>query len=247
MKKLKEETELSPEQKLLRAVFDEKPQKVKARKTKDVSLSSKQQKIIDFTRRFWTNRGYPPTVRDIVGGCRISSTSVVDYNLDILEREGHIRRHSGVSRGIELLPRPPALGQSLQVPVIGQIAAGEPIPVPTPDTWDVTAAAETMEVTEDLTRGRKEVYALKVRGSSMVDALINDGDIVLMQYVNVVENGEMAAIWLKSENEATLKKVYREPGRIRLQPANSQMKPIYAEPDNVEIQGKVIAVIRQLG
>ena len=119
--------------------------------------------------------------------------------------------------------------------------------MPAPDTWDVTAAAETLEVTEDLTRGRQEVYALKVRGTSMVDAMINDGDIVLMQYVNVVENGEMAAVWLKAEKEVTLKKVYREPDRIRLQPANSQMKPIYAEPDNVEIQGKVIAVIRQLG
>jgi repressor LexA len=100
---------------------------------------------------------------------------------------------------------------------------------------------------EDLTRGRKGVYALKVKGSSMVDALINDGDIVLMQHVNVVENGEMAAIWLKAEKEATLKKVYREPGRIRLQPANNQMKPVYAEPDNIEIQGKVVGVIRQLG
>lgn len=211
------------------------------------ALSSKPQQIIDFVRRFWAERGYPPTVRDIVSGCGISSTSVVDYNLDILARAGYIRRHAGVSRGIELLTRPPTPGQNYQVPVIGQIAAGEPIPVPTPDTWDVTAASETLEVTEDLTRGRKEIYALKVRGSSMVDALINDGDIVLMQYVNVVENGEMAAIWFKAEKEATLKKVYREPNRIRLQPANSQMKPIYAEPDNVEIQGKVIAVIRQLG
>jgi len=210
------------------------------------ALSSKPQQIIDFVHRFWAEVGLPPTVRDIVSGCGISSTSVVDYNLDILEREGYIRRHAGVSRGIELLTRPLAPGYSPQVPVIGQIAAGEPIPVPTPDTWDVTAAAETLEVTEDLTRGRQEVYALKVRGSSMVDALINDGDIVLMQYVNVIENGEMAAIWLKAEKEATLKKVYREPGRIRLQPANSQMKPIYAEPDNVEIQGRVIAVIRQL-
>lgn len=209
-------------------------------------LSAKPQQIMDFARHFWLERGYPPTVRDIVAGCGISSTSVVDYNLDILEREGHIRRHAGVSRGIELLTRPLNPGQSYQVPIIGQIAAGEPIPVPTVDTWDVTAAAETLEVTADLTRGRQEVYALKVRGSSMVDALINDGDIVLMQYVNVVENGEMAAVWLKSENEATLKKVYLEPGRIRLQPANSQMQPIYADPDNVEIQGKVIAVIRQL-
>jgi len=80
-----------------------------------------------------------------------------------------------------------------------------------------------------------------------VDALIDDGDIVLMQHVNVVENGEMAAIWLKAEKEATLKEVFLEPDRIRLQPANSQMQPIFAEPDNVEIQGRVIAVIRQVG
>jgi repressor LexA len=209
-------------------------------------LSPKQQNIIDFVQSFWVERSYPPTVRDIVSGCGISSTSVVDYNLDILEREGYIRRHPGISRGIELVTQSPAQIHSLKVPIIGQIAAGEPIPVPTPDTWDVTASSEILEVTEDLTQSRKEVYALKVKGSSMVDALINDGDIVLMQYVNVVENGEMAAIWLNAEKEVTLKKVYREQGHIRLQPANSQMKPIYAEPDNVEIQGRVIAVIRQL-
>jgi len=210
------------------------------------TLSPKQRRIIGFLQSFWEDRGYPPTVRDIVYGCEISSTSVVDYNLDILQREGYIRRHSGVSRGIELLSRTTATERCFPVPVIGQIAAGEPIPVPTPDTWDVIASSETLEITEDLTRERKGVYALKVRGSSMVDALINDGDIVLMQYVNVVENGEMAAVWLKAEKEATLKKVYIEPGQVRLQPANSQMGPIYAAPDNVEIQGKVIAVIRQL-
>ncbi len=210
------------------------------------ALSSKQQHIIDFVYRFWVDRGYPPTIRDIVNGCGISSTSVVDYNLDILEREGYIRRHREVSRGIELLTRPSAPGYRRQVPIVGQIAAGEPIPVPTPDTWDITASSETLEVTEDLTRGREGIYALRVKGSSMMDALINDGDIVLMQYVNVVDNGEMAAIWLKAEKEVTLKKVYSESGRIRLQPANTQMQPIYAEPDNVEIQGRVIAVIRQL-
>ncbi len=209
-------------------------------------LSSKQQHIVDFVRRFCADRGYPPTIRDIASGCGISSTSVVDYNLDILEREEYIRRYPGVSRGIELRTRSRDLQDRLRVPIIGQISAGEPIPVPTPDTWDVTASSETLEVIEDLTRGREGVYALKVKGSSMIDALINDGDIVLMQYVNVVENGETAAIWLKDEKEVTLKKVYRETGRIRLQPANSQMKPIYTEPDNVEIQGKVIAVIRVL-
>ena len=211
------------------------------------TLSAKQQHIIDFIRRFWSQRGYPPTIRDIVAGCGLSSTSVADYNLNILAREGYLRRHREVSRGIELLDRSSAPGRQLQVPVIGQIAAGQPIPVPTADTWDVTASSDTLEVTEDLTRGRQGVYALKVKGSSMVDALINDGDIVLMQYVNVVENGEMAAIWLRAEREATLKKVYAEPGRIRLQPANSRMKPLYVAPDNVLIQGRVITVIRRLG
>ncbi len=210
------------------------------------ALSSKQQHIIDFIQRFWLDMGYPPTIRDIVNECGISSTSVVDYNLNILEREGYIRRHHEVSRGIELLARSSVRGYRLQVPIIGEIAAGEPIPVPAPDTWDTTASSEMLEVTKDLTRGREGVYALKVKGSSMVDALINDGDIVLMEYVNVVENGEMAAIWLKDEKEATLKKFYGEPDHIRLQPANTQMQPIYTEPDNVEIQGRVIAVIRQL-
>jgi len=210
------------------------------------ALSSKQEQINNFIHCFWEDRGYPPTIRDIVTGCGISSTSVVDYNLNILEKEGYIRRHREVSRGIELVTRSPAPGAQLQVPIIGQIAAGEPIPVPTPDTWDVTASSETLEVTKDLTRGREGVYALKVKGSSMVDALVNDGDLVLMEYVNLVENGEMAAVWLKAEKEATLKKFYAEPGRVRLQPANSQMQPIYVEPDNVEIQGRVIAVIRQL-
>jgi repressor LexA len=209
-------------------------------------LSSRQQRVLDFIQAFWTDRGYPPTVRDIVSGCGISSTSVVSYNLGVLESRGYIRRHPEVSRGIELLTRPSALGRLVQVPLIGRIAAGEPIPVPAPDTWDVAASAETLDVAENLTRGKGGVYALKVKGSSMVDALINDGDVVLMQYVNVVDNGEMAAVWLKPEKEATLKKVYAEPGRLRLQPANTQMKPIYAEPDNVEIQGRVIAVIRQL-
>ena len=209
-------------------------------------LSARRQRIIDFIRRFLRDSGYPPTIRDIVSGCGISSTSVVDYHLKALEKAGYIRRHPEVSRGIELLGRSLTSLSGVRVPVIGQIAAGEPVPVPTPDTWDITAGAETLDIPADLTRGKGGIYALRVKGWSMVDALINDGDIVPMQYVNVLENGEMAAVWLKAEKEATLKKVYVEPGRVRLQPANSRMQPIYAEPDNVEIQGRVIAVIRQL-
>ena len=207
-------------------------------------LSARQKDIIGFIDRFLDNRGYPPTIRDIQAGCGISSTSVVDYNLNILEREGYLRRHAEVSRGIELLNR--ALASESMVPVIGQIAAGQPIPVPDAGTWDVTASAETLGVPRELTRGKEGIYALRVKGMSMVDALINDGDIVLMQHVNVVENGEMAAVWLRAEKEATLKKVYVEPDRVRLQPANKQMQPIYVAPDNVEVQGRVIAVIRQV-
>ena len=216
-------------------------------RAKFTKLSSKQRCMVNFIRRFFLNNSYPPSIRDIVAGCNLSSTSVVDYNLNVLEKKGYLRRHREVSRGIELLTRPPAPGDRVLVPIIGVIAAGQPIPVPDDDTWDSAAASETLEVTEGLTRGREGVYALKVRGSSMMDALINDGDMVLMHHVNAVDNGEMAAVWLKSERGATLKKFYAERGRIRLQPANSQMKPIYASPDNVEVQGRVIAVIRQLG
>ncbi|MEE8204820.1 MAG: transcriptional repressor LexA [Dehalococcoidales bacterium] len=209
-------------------------------------LSLKQRSIIDYIGRFLAGKGYPPTIRDIVGGCGISSTSVVDYNLNILQRQGYIRRHREVSRGIELLSGPAVPGRQVLVPLIGQIAAGQPIPVPEDDIWDVTAAADSLKVSEELLRGRKNVYALKVKGYSMIDALINDGDVVLMQVADVVDNGEMAAIWLKMEKEVTLKKFYAEAGRIRLQPANSQMKAIYTAPDNVRVQGRVIAVIRQL-
>jgi repressor LexA len=209
-------------------------------------LSDKQQRIVRYIDSFLTKRGYPPSIRDIQKGCSISSTSVVDYNLNILESRGYISRHADVSRGIKLLTKTPAAGTLVTVPVIGMIAAGEPIPVPTPDTWDVTAVSDTIGVPQELTRGGEDIYALRVKGTSMVDALINDGDIILMHHVNAVENGQMAAVWLKSEKEVTLKKVYVESGKVRLQPANSQMQPFYTKPDNIEIQGRVIGVVRQV-
>jgi repressor LexA len=207
-------------------------------------LSLKQQRILDFIRRFQKEHHYPPTVRDILRGCDISSTSVVDYNLVALERYGSILRHAGISRGIELV-NPDSEG-IIKVPIIGKIAAGSPIPVPSADTWDTNSTAETTDVTEEVTKGKREIYALKVKGTSMIDALINDGDLVLLEHTRTVENGETAAVWLKAEKEATLKKVYRERNRIRLQPANTKMQPIYVDPGNVEIQGRVIAVIRKV-
>jgi repressor LexA len=210
-------------------------------------LSDKQKRIISYIDRFLSERGYPPSIRDIQAGCNISSTSVVDYNLNILENRGYLRRNADISRGIKLLNRETNTEISITVPVIGLIAAGKPIPVPAPDTWDVAAVSETMAVPREITGDKKGIYALRVKGTSMVDAFINDGDIVLMQHVNTVENGDMAAVWLKEEKEATLKKVYMESNRVRLQPANDQMQPLYASPGDVEIQGRVIAVIRQVG
>jgi repressor LexA len=210
------------------------------------ALSTKQELILTFIRRFQHERGFPPAIRDIVAGCKISSTSVVSYNLDILEKQGHLHRHHDVSRGIELADRENGERTEFLVPLIGQIAAGTPIPVPTPDSWNVTASSDTVPVLEDLILGRRGVYALRVKGTSMIDALIGDGDIILLEYTNTVDDGETAAVWLKREKEATLKKVYREGERVRLQPANATMKPIYAAADNVEIQGKLIAVIRKV-
>jgi repressor LexA len=210
-------------------------------------LSDKQRRIMKYIDRFLSEKGYPPSIRDIQRGCDISSTSVVDYNLNILEDRGLINRHADVSRGIQLLNKSASSERLIAVPVIGMIAAGEPIPVPTPDTWDIAAVSDTMGVSPEFTQGKEDIYALRVKGMSMVDALINDGDIVLMQQVSSVENGQMAAVWLKAEKEVTLKKVYVESNRIRLQPANSQMQPFYTNPDNIEIQGRVIAVLRQTG
>lgn len=206
------------------------------------ALSSRQKRIINFIQEFLLDKGYPPSIRDIANGCEVSSTSVVAYNLDRLEEAGYIRRHSDISRGIELLNSQQYSKKVVYIPIVGRIAAGEPIPVPASDSWNIPSS-EGIEVAGELTKG-KEVYALRVKGDSMVDALIKDGDIVLMDYVNSVEEGEMAAVWLKREQEVTLKKIFTEPNRIRLEPANTQMKPIYTSPDNVEIQGRVVVVIR---
>ena len=203
-------------------------------------LSAKQQSIFKFIQEFIEDKDYPPSIRDIQDGCDISSTSVVDYNLKALETKGFIKRDREVSRGIELLDGGRRRPRTVSVPIIGTIAAGQPIPVPTMDNVDFDNA---LDVSPDLTRGRENVFALKVRGTSMIDALVNDGDIVILEQTAAADDGDMVAAWLEKENEATLKKFYREGDRIRLQPANSTMKPIFTSPDNVKVQGKVLATI----
>src|SRR5579884_1444703 len=199
-------------------------------------LSPKQERILKFMRNFMDENSYPPSIRDIQAGCDISSTSVVDYNLKALEKLGLIRRDREVSRAIELLDRRPRRG-SVSVPVVGQIAAGAPIDVPNADTF-TTSYSDTVDVPERVAGGRESLFALRVKGTSMIDALINDGDIVVLDGVDSAQNGDMVAVWLKREGETTLKKFYLEGDRVRLQPMNTTMEPIYTSADNVQVQGR---------
>ncbi len=206
-----------------------------------MTISPKRKLVLDFITEFIEEKGYAPSIRDIANGCAITSTSVAQYYVKALEREDYIRRDHEVSRSISLTKKHAVA----TVPVLGTIAAGQPIPVPSADTW-VTAPEETIELPDYLISGLADLYALRVKGISMIDALIDDGDVVVMQATNAAEDGQTVAIWLKDRQEVTLKKIYREQGRIRLQPANRFMEPIYSQPENVEIQGKVVAVLRRL-
>lgn len=208
-------------------------------------LSRRQQSILDFIANFLDENDYPPTIRDIQRELDISSTSVVDYNLKILEGRNLIRRNRNISRGIELVNRAGGNRKVVRIPVIGQIAAGMPIPVP--GQLEGSDFNETIELGTDLVSDNtRDLFALRVKGLSMVDALINDGDIVLLRQQETCENGETVAVWLLDEHETTLKKFYHEGDRVRLQPANATMQPIYTEPGNVQIQGKLVSVIRSV-
>jgi repressor LexA len=209
-------------------------------------LSAKQQGILDFLREFIEDKTYPPSIRDIQAGCEISSTSVVDYNLKRLEEKGYIRRDREVSRAIELTVAGGRRAVTVRVPIVGKIAAGSPIPMPV-ESMTLDAYDEFVEVTDGQTGGRDNVFALRVEGESMIDALINDGDIVLMEATQLFQNGGVFAVWLKDENETTLKKVFREGDRVRLQPMNTQMDAFYTSAENIEVQGRVLGSIRSWG
>lgn len=206
-------------------------------------LSGKQAQILEFLREFIDEKDYPPSIRDIQEGCGISSTSVVDYNLRKLEEKGLIRRDREVSRGIEVLGARGRRPRIVEVPLLGAIAAGQPIPVPTSDRWG-SDAEDTVAVTEDMIRGKQNVFALRVKGTSMIEDLIDDGDIVFLEPARAAQNGDRVAVWLKDRAEVTLKRFYLEGDTVRLQPANSTMQPIYTPASNVEVQGKFISSIR---
>lgn len=213
-------------------------------------LSTRQKSILQFMAAYIDDNGFPPTIREIGTAAGIASTSVVNYNLNKLVSAGFLERSDRVSRGMRLVRDVPggrskvvALASAvLPIPLHGQIVAGEPMPV-----YD-GAGDEVIEVTPAMlgSADTRDVFALRVHGDSMIDAMIADGDIVLLRRQSTANNGDMVAVWLEARGETTLKHFYREGDRIRLQPANPYLNPIYVDPAECQVQGRVISVIRRV-
>jgi repressor LexA len=207
-------------------------------------LSERQKNILKYIEAYLDERGYPPSIREIGDQVGISSTSVVDYNLKVLEREGRIRRDREVSRGLELVGVPRGVKQAeprvVRIPIIGRIAAGEPIEaIEDPDEYVEFPVGSVAD----------ECYALRVRGTSMIEDNIDDGDLVVIRPQPRVDNGEIAVAIVNDNTEhggATLKRFYLEGARVRLQPRNPAMQPILVPADQVEVRGKVVKLVRDL-
>jgi repressor LexA len=216
---------------------------------KSKGLGERHQKILDFIALYQREHKHPPSIREIGEHCDISSTSVVNYYLDQLEKSGHIERDRKISRGMRLTGNTP-LGDMLRVPLLGRIVAGEPIPVPSGADFTTFTPEDSVEIATSLMPAKekgKELFALEVQGDSMIDAMINDGDIVILKPAQDARNGDMVAIWLSDKNETTLKYFYKEKDGYRLQPANPTMKPIMIKKtESLEIKGKVVMVIRKV-
>jgi len=207
-------------------------------------LSERQNNILKYIRTYVDERGYPPSIREIGDRVGISSTSVVDYNLRVLEREGHIRRDREVSRGLELVGSQRGAKQAepkvVRIPIVGRIAAGVPI-----------EAIEDPDDVLELPVGAvpNGCYALRVRGTSMIEDSIDDGDLVVVRPQQSVDNGDIAVAIVNDNTEnggATLKRFYLEGDEVRLQPRNPTMQPIRVPAEQVEVRGKVVKLVRDL-
>ena len=204
-------------------------------------LSKRQEKIMAFIQEYLHDFAYPPTIREIGKAADISSTSVVKYNLEKLEGWGYIHRRPDAARGLRLANSAlPSRTNIVEVPLLGYIRASEPLP-----TYD-EFSNEMVELTIDIVKEPDLVYALRVQGESMRDASVHDGDLVILRQQQSADPGDMVAAWLGEERGLTLKRYYPENGRVRLQPANEAYEPIIVPADQVDIQGKVVAVVRRL-
>lgn len=207
-----------------------------------MTLSDRQQRMYDFIRSFTEENQYPPTIREIGEAVDISSTSVVNYNLNKLVDAGLIERNREVSRGIRIQEAMARILPGRAIPILGHIAAGQPITV-FPESVD---AADTLDLAVDVVSRSEGVYALRVQGDSMIDALVDSGDLVILNAQRTANNGDMVAAWLPEREETTLKYFFLEGDRVRLQPANANYEPIIVPAEQVEIHGKVIAIVRRL-
>jgi repressor LexA len=198
-------------------------------------LTKRQREILDYLNEFIQHHGYAPSLEEVGRRFNLSSLATVHKHLTNLQEKGFIRRAWNRSRSVELLPSRSA-GRAIELPLLGYVAAGQPI--------EAVATSESIAVPESLVNGKRDTYVLRVRGDSMIDEQIRDGDWVVVEDRRSADNGEMV-IALVGGQDATLKKFYRENGRIRLQPANPSMAPIFVDPDNVQIQGVVVGVMRK--
>ena len=210
-------------------------------------LTARRQTFLNFIEAFIAERGYPPTYEEIRQGLGLSTKSLVDHHLSALEDAGYIERDPLTPRGLRLRARQPAVAIPVKgafaVPIVGSIVAGLPV---TAFAESIDTASEALLLTSDIASPQEGLFALRVRGDSMVDAMVNDGDLVVIKQQSFARNGDMVAVRLIDRDETTLKHFFRERDRIRLQPANPYLTPIFANPHNVEVQGKVVAVIRRV-
>lgn len=209
-------------------------------------LSERQSKILAFIQTFTLDNGYPPTIREIGEAVGISSTSVVNYNLDALQRAGFIYRDRNSIRGIRLVDGLEELTDEVElvkIPLLGFITADEP-PASFLDSYNNKTG--WIELTSDLVSEKGEVYALKVKGSFVNDALINSGDTIILRQTKTPNNGDMVVAWLIKDQETVVRRFFYEGNRIRLQPENQALAPLHVEPEQVEIKGRVVTVIREL-
>ncbi|MEI6667925.1 MAG: transcriptional repressor LexA [Acidobacteriota bacterium] len=197
-------------------------------------LTRRQREILDYLGEFIQQHGYAPSLEEIGRRFGLSSLATVHKHLTNLQEKGFIRRAWNRSRSVELVPTRGG-GRAVELPLLGFVAAGAPI--------EAVATSESIAVPEDLV-GKRDTYVLKVRGDSMIDEQIRDGDYVVVEDRKTAENGEMV-IALLGGSDVTLKKFYREDGRIRLQPANPTMQPIMVAPEHVQIRGVVVGVMRK--
>jgi repressor LexA len=217
---------------------------------KSKGLGERHQKILDFLQEYQRANKYPPSIREIGEKTGISSTSVVNYYLDQLEKKGMIERDRKISRGVRLSGFNIS-ADTFRVPMLGRIAAGLPLPeLEAGVSYMTDNESNAVEIARSLLPAKEKgdnLFALEVKGDSMIDAMINDGDIVVLRPATDARNGEMVAVWLPRDNEATLKYFFREKDRYRLQPANPTMKPIFVKKSEpLEIKGKVVMVIRKM-